>query len=130
MPGAGEQGNELLATASRKAYLPHMSVLPKPVSPRAALRDLIAFLRHRSREQLIAAFLAVLVTSIIVIEFFVEPYTIPTSPRPVIYVQSWNANRTTAEIVADQKKDQEAKRQGQLERQHEFQKLAKDFRIK
>jgi hypothetical protein len=107
-----------------------MSFLPKPVGPRAAFRDLIAFLRHRSREQVIAALLAILVTSIIVIEFLIEPYTIPQSPAPVIYVQSWSAKRTTAEIVADQKKDQEAKRAAQLERQREFQKLAKDFGIK
>lgn len=107
-----------------------MSVLPRPVGPRAALRDLVAFLRHRSREQVIGAVLAVLVTAIIVLEFILQPYTLPQSPAPVIYVQSWSANRTTAEIVADQKKDQEAKRQQQLARQREFQKLAKDFGIK
>jgi len=107
-----------------------MSVLPKPVGPRAAFRDLMAFLRHRSREQVIGAALAVLVTSIIVIEFFVEPYTVPQPPAPVIYVQSWSAKRTTAEIIADQKKDQEERRQEKLAKQREFQKLAKDFGIK
>jgi hypothetical protein len=107
-----------------------MSMLPRPVGPRAAFRDLMSFLRHRSREQVIGAILAVVVTAVIVLEFILQPYTLPQSPAPVIYVQSWSANRTTAEIVADQKKDQEAKRQAQLARQREFQKLAKDFGIK
>lgn len=107
-----------------------MSAFPTPVGPRAALRDLAAFLRHRSREQVIAALLAILVTSIIVIEFFVEPYTLPDPPPEVTYVQSWSAKRTTAQIVADQKKDQQERRAEQLEKQREFQKLAKDFGIK
>lgn len=107
-----------------------MSVLPTPVGPRAAFRDLISFLRHRSREQVIGALLSVLVTAIILIEFFVEPYTLPKSPPQVIYVQNWSAKRTTAEIVADQKRDQEERRAEQLAKQREFQKLAKDFGIK
>lgn len=107
-----------------------MSVFPAPVGPRAALRDLMAFMRQRSREQLIGAALAVLVTAIIVIEFLVEPYTQSKPPPQVIYVESWSAHRTTAQIIADQKKDQQEKRAEQLEKQREFQKLAKDFGIK
>jgi hypothetical protein len=107
-----------------------MSVFPTPVGPRAALHDLRAFMRQRSREQVIGAALAVLVTAIIVIEFLVDPYTQSKPPPQVIYVQSWSANRTTAQIIADQKKDQQEKRAEQLEKQHEFQKLAKDFGIK
>lgn len=94
------------------------------------MRDLMAFMRQRSREQLIGAALAVLVTAIIVIEFLVDPYTQSKPPPQVIYVQSWSANRTTAQIIADQKKDQQEKRAEQLEKQREFQKLAKDFGIK
>lgn len=107
-----------------------MSVFPTPVGPRAALRDLIAFLRQRSREQVIGAALAFLVTAIIVIEFLVDPYTQAKPPPQVIYVQSWSASRTTAQIIADQKKDQQERRAEQLEKQREFQKLAKDFGIK
>lgn len=107
-----------------------MSFFPTPVGPRAALRDLMAFMRQRSREQLIGAALAVLVTAIIVIEFLVDPYTVPKPPQQIVYVQSWSANRTTAQIIADQKKDQQERRAEQLEKQHEFQKLAKDFGIK
>lgn len=107
-----------------------MSVLPRPVGPRAAFRDLRAFMRRRSREQVIGAILAVLVTAAIVAEFILQPYTLPPPPPQVIYVQSWSAKRATAQIVADQKKDQQERRAYQLEKQREFQKLAKDLGIK
>ena len=49
-----------------------MSWFPHPVGPRAALSDLAAFMRQRSREQVIGAALALLVTAVIVIEFMVD----------------------------------------------------------
>jgi hypothetical protein len=49
-----------------------MSWFPTPSSPLAALRDLAAFMRQRSREQVIGAILAFLATSIIVFEFVVD----------------------------------------------------------
>lgn len=106
-----------------------MSWFPRPVGPRAALRDLAAFLRQRSREQAIAAALALLVTSIIIIEFLVDSKINTAPPPQLIYAQSWSANRTDAEIVADQKKDQAAKRAAQAERQRQFQKLEKQLGI-
>lgn len=109
------------------AYLGAMSWLPHPVGPLAAFRDLAAFMRHRSREQLIAAALAVLITAIIVIEFLVDPYTVAKPPPPVIYVQSWSANRTDAQIAADQKKDQQERRAEQLEKQRQFQNVANEL---
>ena len=53
-----------------------MSVFPKPSSPLAAFRDLAAFMRQRSREQVIGGALAVLVTTIIVILFLVAAGTV------------------------------------------------------
>jgi hypothetical protein len=106
-----------------------MSWFPRPVGPRAALRDLGAFMRQRSREQLIGASLALLSTIIIVILFLVDS-KIGTAPPPqIVYVESWSANRTDAEIIADQKKDQAKKREAQLEKQRQFQKLEKQFGI-
>ena len=85
-----------------------MSFFPTPSSPRAALRDLLAFMRQRSREQVIGAFLALLVTAIIVIEFLVDS-KMNTAPDPqVVEVQLYAPNRTDAQIAADQKKDQAA----------------------
>ena len=100
-----------------------MSWFPRPVSPRAALSDLAAFMRQRSREQVIGGALALLVTAVIVIEFMVDS-KIGTAPPPsIIYVDSWSANRTDAEIIAQQKKDQAELRAAQLKKQREFQKL-------
>lgn len=106
-----------------------MSWFPRPVGPRAALADLAAFLRQRSREQVIAAALAVLVTMIIVIEFLVDSKINTAPPPQIIYVEQWNANRTDAEIVAQQKIDQKKRDAAQKERQRQYQKLEKDLGI-
>ena len=107
-----------------------MSFFPRPSSPREALRDLAAFMRHRSREQVIGACLALLVTAIIVIEFLVDA-KIGTAPPPqVVEVELYSPNRTDAEIKADQKKDQAAREAAKKERQREFQQLEKQFGIK
>ena len=100
-----------------------MSWFPRPSSPRAAFADLKAFLGQRSREQVIGAALAVLVTTIIVIEFIVDAQINTAPPPRIVYVDSWSVNRSDAEIIADQKKDQ-AKRQAAIEeRKRQFQKL-------
>jgi hypothetical protein len=100
-----------------------VSWFPSPSSPRAAFRDLVAFIRQREREHVIGAALAFLVTVIIVIEFLVDA-KIGTAPPPqVTYVELYPSNRTDAEIIADQKKDMAAKLAAQKERQRQFQKL-------
>ena len=86
-------------------------------------------MRQRSREQVIAASLALLVTAIIVIEFVVDA-KIGTAPPPqVVEVELYSPNRTDAQIAADQKKDEAAKLAAQKERQKQFQKLAKQFGV-
>ena len=104
-----------------------MSWFPRPVGPRAALRDLGAFMRQRSREQLIGASLALLSTIIIVILFLVDS-KIGTAPPPqIVYVESWNANRTDAEIIADQKVHQAKREAAAKKKQEQFQKLEKQL---
>ena len=103
------------------------SWIPKPVGPRAAFADLRAFMRQRSREKVIGAMLAVLVTAIIVIEFLVDS-KINTAPPPrVVYADSWSVDRTDAEIVAQQKIDQAKKDAAAKEKQRQFQKLEKQL---
>ncbi|HET9813458.1 MAG TPA: hypothetical protein VFP57_07370 [Sphingomicrobium sp.] len=104
-----------------------MSWFPRPSSPTAAFRDLAAFMRQRSREQVIGASLALLVTAIIVIEFVVDSKMGTAPPPRVTYVELYPSNRTDAEIVADQKKDQAAKAAAEREKQRQFQKLEKRF---
>ena len=106
-----------------------MAVLPPVSRPGVALRDLFAFLRQRSREQVIGATLAVLVTIIIVIIFFVDSKINTAPPPQVVYVDLYDSNRTDADIIADQKKDQAAKEAAAKERQRQFQKLEKQLGI-
>jgi hypothetical protein len=101
-----------------------MSWIPTPSSPRAAFRDLVAFIRQREREHIIGAALAVLVTAIIVIA------KIGTAPPPqIVEVELYPSNRTDAEIVADQKKDQAAMEAAKKAQREDFQKLAKRLHI-
>jgi hypothetical protein len=104
-----------------------MSWFPRPSTPSAAFRDLAAFMRQRSREQVIGASLALLVTAIIVIEFVVDAKIGTAPPEQITYVNLYPSNRTDAEIIADQKKDQAKKEAFQKERQRQFQKLEKQF---
>ena len=112
------------ASTGRPTYAA-MAILPPMVGPRAALRDLKAFMGQRSREQWIGASLAVLVTVIIVIIFFVDSKINTAPPPQVVYVDLYNSNRTDAEIIADQKKDQAEKEALAKERQRQFQELEK-----
>jgi hypothetical protein len=100
-----------------------MSWFPRPVSPRAAFADLRAFMRHRSREQVIGFALALLVTAIIIIEFIIDAKINTAPPPTIVYVDQWNANRTDAEIIAQQKKDQAELEALRKERREQFQNI-------
>lgn len=102
-----------------------MSVLPRPVSPRAAWADLRAFLSRRSREQTIGAICAMIATAAIVVAFYYDPQVNTAPPPTVVYVESFRPDRTDAQIKADQKKAQAAKEAAQAERQRQFQQLEK-----
>ena len=86
-------------------------------------------MRQRSREQVIGGALAILSTIILVILFTVDSKINTAPPAQIIYVESWSANRTDAEIAEQQKKDQAARREAELEKQRQFQKLEKQFGI-
>ena len=104
-----------------------MSFIPRPVGPRAAFKDLLAFLRQRSREQVIGLVLSLLVTSIVIIEFMVDSKINTAPPPKLIYVEQYSANRTDAEIIADQKKDQAEREAQRAEKQRQWQKLENRF---
>jgi hypothetical protein len=106
-----------------------MSFFPKPSGPLAAFRDLAAFLGHRSREQVIGACLALLVTAIIVIEFIVDPQMGTAPPPQEVEVQLYAPNRSDGQIAADQKRDQAAKDAAEKEQQRQMKQLAKQLGI-
>jgi hypothetical protein len=106
-----------------------MSWFPRPSSPRAALRDLISFVRQREREHVIGGALAVLITIIIVIEFLVDSNIGTTPPPQIVEAELYASNRTDADIIADQKKDQAKKEAAEQERRRQFQQLEKRLGI-
>jgi hypothetical protein len=106
-----------------------MSWFPRPSTPAAAMRDLFAFMRHTSREQRIGAALALLATGIIVVEFLIDSQFGATPTPTPTYVQLYASNRTDADIVADQKKEQAAKEAAQKETQRQYKELEKRFGI-
>jgi hypothetical protein len=106
-----------------------MAIFPPMVGPRAALRDLAAFMRQRSRDQVIGASLAVLVTVIIVIIFFVDSKINTAPPPQIVYVENYGPERTDADIIRDQKKASEDRKKAEEARRKEFQKLQKELGI-
>ena len=70
-------------------------------------------MRQRSREQVIGAALAVLVTIIIVIIFFVDSKINTAPPPQIVYVENYGPDRTDADIIADQKKASEERRKAE-----------------
>ena len=118
-----------LAARRRQPYHRLMSVLPRPSSPRAAFADLKAVLGRRSREHAIGAGLAILITLVIVVVFFLDAGVNTAPPAQVIYVESYGPDRTDAQIVADQQKRAAEREAAQKARQREFQKLEKQLGI-
>ncbi|WP_118858140.1 hypothetical protein [Sphingomonas mesophila] len=106
-----------------------MAILPPTHGPRAALGDLAAFMRQRSREQVIGGTLAILVTIIILILFFVDSKINTAPPATITYVENYPATRTDAEIIADQKRDQAKKDALKAERMRQFQELQNQLGI-
>ena len=104
-----------------------MSWLPSPSNPVAAVRDLAAFMRQRSREQVIGGALAFLVTTIIVILFLVDPKINTQPPEQVTEVELYPSNRTDADIIRDQKKDMAERAAAKKEKQRQFQQLEKQL---
>ena len=111
-------------------YLGGMSVLPPMVNPRAAMSDFAAAMGGDSkRDRIIGLAIAVLVTAIIVIIFFVDA-KINTAPPPrVTYVELYAADRSDADIIAQQRKDSAERKAFALKKQREFQALQKRLGI-
>ena len=100
-----------------------MPVLPPIHGPRAAFGDLAAFLRQRSREQVIGGLLAILITAIILILFFVDSKINTAPPATIVYVENYAPDRTDEQIKADQKRDQAERDRLKQERMRQFQEL-------
>jgi hypothetical protein len=100
-------------------------------SPMRAYRDLRAFLAARQRHELWFMIASLTITFIIVVMFFLDSNMAPPYRAPdIIYVQQWPANRTDAEIIAQQKidgpkekADKDAQAQAEAASREQFRKL-------
>ena len=97
--------------------------LPTPRNIAASARDLRVFLTTRERHEWLFAGIAVGITVFILFAFWHDSRVEPM--QEIIFVQSWPANRTDAEIVADQKKDRIARDRAEAARRASFQKVQK-----
>ena len=101
--------------------------LPRPASPRALWSDLRSFLRQRSRYQTMGAVFAVAMPLIILVGFYYDSKTNIMPGEQIVYVKSWPATRTDAEIKAQQKIDQERRDKALAEQQRQYKELEKRF---
>ncbi len=107
-----------------------MAVFPPVSSPRAAVRDFLAVFRHGdNRDRVLGLTLAVLITIIILIIFFVDSSINTAPPQQIVYVETYKPGRTDADIKADQKKDQAERVAFAKAKQRQFQKLEKQLGI-
>jgi hypothetical protein len=97
--------------------------LPRPASPRALLADLRAFAQQRSRVQWIAALVAVMMPIVIIWTFIKDGNTNIAPGEQLIYVESWSADRSDAQIKIDQARRQKEREAGLAERQRQFKEL-------
>jgi len=98
-------------------------------SPKVAWRDFRAVVSRRSRESTLAAVLAVVITVVILVIFFLDAKVNTAPPVTITYVDSWSANRTDAEIKADQIRDKQAAEKRAAARQEQFKEIANTFGI-
>jgi hypothetical protein len=80
-------------------------------SPVRAIRDLRLFLSHRQPYELVFLIIAMGITGFFIYAFARDDY-VPVPYRPdIVYVEQWPADRTDAQIRAQQKIDYVKKKQ-------------------
>jgi len=103
-----------------KFRMPWMSEdLAAAASPRGALGDLRAYLRRRPRHQIVFLTAAIGLTFLMIYGFAIEMKGKPREyHRDIVYFKQWNADRTDAQIRAQQKIDgpEQTKREAEEKR--------------
>ena len=107
-----------VASHPRRAYLGSMK-LPPSVSPTRGWRDVLGYFAARRPHRLGFMGLA-LALSYVMIMGVMDASRVPPKPyhREIIYVQQWRADRTDAEIIAQQKIDgvEQTRQENELKR--------------
>jgi hypothetical protein len=107
-----------------------MAIFPRPVSPKSALSDLWSYFRETRPHKWPLLGLSAAITYVIIWAFIVDANTntMPTRNK-IIYVESWDASRSDAAVILQQKIDL-AKREAALQkRQKQMQGWADAFGV-
>ncbi|HEX7782844.1 MAG TPA: hypothetical protein VF509_08555 [Sphingobium sp.] len=107
-----------------------MAIFPRPVSPKSAFNDFWAYFTESRAHKWPLLGLSVAVTWVIIWAFVIDGKTnIMPRQNKIIYVESWNANRTDAAIILQQKMDLARGEIALRKKQKEMQGLADSFGI-
>ena len=74
-------------------------------NPLGAARDVRLYLHRRGPIELAFLSAALVGTSVIIGLFIIDTPPMPEREQQIVYVQQWSADRSDAEIIAQQKKD-------------------------
>lgn len=107
-----------------------MAIFPRPVSPQSALGDFWSYFRQQRRHKWPLLGLAAAFTWVIVWAFIVDANTntMPTRNK-IIYVESWDANRSDAAVILQQKIDFAKREAALVKQQKKMQGFADAFGI-
>jgi len=98
------------------------------MSPLRAYKDLRDFLATRERYELGFLALAMGITGFLVYAFAHDSYVEPVYKRDIVYVQQWSADRTDAQIRAQQAIDAPIKAKQMAEAQAAREKKQAEFK--
>lgn len=75
------------------------------LSPVRAIQDLRLFLHQRERYELVFFFLSIVITTLLIAGFVHDSHVEKPYKRDIQYFESWSADRSSADIRADQVRD-------------------------
>ena len=118
------------ASGGALPYIAAMAIFPRPVSPRSALGDMWSYFRENRPHKWPLLGLSMAITWVIMWVFMVDANTntMPTRNK-IIYVQSWDASRSDAAIILQQKIDLAKSEAALQKRQKQMQGWADSFGI-
>lgn len=118
------------ASGGALPYIAAMAIFPRPVSPRSALGDMWSYFRENRPHKWPLLGLSMAITWVIIWVFMVDANTntMPTRNK-IIYVQSWDASRSDAAIILQQKIDLAKSEAALKKRQKQMQGWADSFGI-
>lgn len=112
------------------SYIGGMAIFPRPVSPKSALGDFWGYFKQQRQHKWPLLGLSVALTWVIVWTFVIDANTntMPTRNK-IIYVESWDANRSDAAVILQQKIDFAKREAALVKQQKKMQGFADAFGI-